>query len=82
MKPHRMRMVHDLVVNYNLFKKMEVLVSFYAFSLRIKLRSIEFRDSTQFKTIYLSLIHIHGCKFILFVESETRYPETNDAISY
>ncbi|CAG8706038.1 5517_t:CDS:10 [Cetraspora pellucida] len=25
MKPHRMRMVHDLVVNYNLFKKMEVL---------------------------------------------------------
>ncbi|KAG9288262.1 hypothetical protein G9A89_021293 [Geosiphon pyriformis] len=25
MKPHRMRMVHDLVMNYGLFKKMEVL---------------------------------------------------------
>ena len=26
MKPHRMRMVHDLVVNYGLFRKMEVIV--------------------------------------------------------
>ncbi|CAG8682880.1 3804_t:CDS:10, partial [Ambispora leptoticha] len=27
MKPHRMRMVHDLVLNYGLVKKMEVIVS-------------------------------------------------------
>ncbi|CAJ0769805.1 15953_t:CDS:2, partial [Entrophospora sp. SA101] len=25
MKPHRMRMTHDLVINYNLFRKMEIL---------------------------------------------------------
>ncbi|CAG8570877.1 3337_t:CDS:10 [Dentiscutata erythropus] len=40
MKPHRMRMVHDLVVNYNLFKKMEVLTP----------KRATFRQMTRFHT--------------------------------
>ncbi|RHZ55980.1 hypothetical protein Glove_408g12 [Diversispora epigaea] len=40
MKPHRMRMTHDLVVNYNLFKKMEVLTPHRA----------SFRQMTRFHT--------------------------------
>ena len=35
MKPHRMRMVHDLVVNYGLFRKMEVIVRIVPTSLPI-----------------------------------------------
>ena len=27
MKPHRIRMTHSLVMNYNLYKKMEIYVS-------------------------------------------------------
>ena len=31
MKPHRIRMVHDLVLNYNIFDRLEVLVSIIFF---------------------------------------------------
>lgn len=31
MKPHRIRMAHSLVMNYGLYKKMEIYVSFYFF---------------------------------------------------
>jgi histone deacetylase 1/2 len=30
MKPHRIRMTHSLVMNYGLYKKMEIYVSFLA----------------------------------------------------
>jgi len=29
MKPHRIRMAHNLLLNYGLYKKMEIYVSFY-----------------------------------------------------
>lgn len=31
MKPHRIRMTHSLVMNYGLYKKMEIYVSFLSF---------------------------------------------------
>lgn len=33
MKPHRIRMTHSLVMNYGLYKKMEIYVSFLATNL-------------------------------------------------
>jgi histone deacetylase 1/2 len=32
MKPHRMRMAHSLILNYGLYKKMEIYVSRYGHS--------------------------------------------------
>lgn len=32
MKPHRIRMAHSLIMNYDLYKKMEIYVSCYGFS--------------------------------------------------
>jgi hypothetical protein len=32
MKPHRIRMTHSLVMNYGLYKKMEIYVSVHGFS--------------------------------------------------
>ena len=29
MKPHRIRMTHGLIMNYGLYKKMEIYVSFF-----------------------------------------------------
>ena len=29
MKPHRIRMAHSLIMNYGLYKKMEIYVSYY-----------------------------------------------------
>ena len=29
MKPHRIRMTHNLLLNYGLYRKMEIYVSFY-----------------------------------------------------
>lgn len=37
MKPHRIRMAHSLVMNYGLYKKMEIYVSNIAFAYRCHL---------------------------------------------
>lgn len=38
MKPHRIRMAHSLVMNYGLYKKMEIYVSVFSSSLRTSRR--------------------------------------------
>lgn len=42
MKPHRIRMAHSLIMNYGLYKKMEIYVSIIAYSLSIRIRSLKF----------------------------------------
>ncbi len=37
MKPHRIRMTHSLIMQYGLYKKMEIYVSVYVASSRSKL---------------------------------------------
>lgn len=40
MKPHRIRMAHSLIMNYDLYKKMEIYVSnlsFFSYSTNVRL---------------------------------------------
>lgn len=45
MKPHRIRMAHSLVMNYGLYKKMEIYVSDYTGSLQ-RLLKVALTQST------------------------------------
>lgn len=53
MKPHRIRMAHSLIMNYGLYKKMEIYVSFNFLSLRFPLGLVACSDLNE----AVSLLH-------------------------
>ena len=65
MKPHRIRMAHNLIINYNLFKKMEVLVT--------KLPSLSFFPSFTLFLLLFSKIFLAN----IFSFTRTKKKETN-----
>lgn len=54
MKPHRIRMAHSLVMNYGLYKKMEIYVGFpLLFDFLLGLESVFLLKGTYILPIYL-----------------------------
>lgn len=59
MKPHRIRLAHSLVMNYHLYKKMEIYVSFPIAILHLVLSSnVTFLPATSLSTILVLMTTI------------------------
>lgn len=66
MKPHRIRMAHSLVMNYGLYKKMEIYV---------RLNPLDMSRPYFFHLVLLVLI-------LLGIARETRHQVRNDAVPH
>ena len=66
MKPHRIRLAHSLIMQYNLYQKMEIYVSYLPWSLGTR-------------TFY---IHEITPLTLNFSARKTSYPRRNDTVSH
>ena len=76
MKPHRIRMAHSLIMNYELYKKMEIYVSLF-------LSSVMLRSPTQKRcAVAQNRRNRTGDMKLTFSASKTSYEPRNGSIPY
>lgn len=73
MKPHRIRMAHSLVMNYGLYKKMEIYVSFILLRIAVTQRMVALIYAACQTSLQIRNDPIpHRRVYRLFIESDPR----------